>query len=309
MEAATADVLIVVAPGSERTQQLLADELEVLGLRTDLDRGSQLAAEEKRATSDHRAIVWLKDDQGASIWLTEDDSGQPPHEVEPSSSPELLALRTAEVLRGRLLPGEKPHPATEDSSANDGSPASTPRFLVSGAMGVSVSSYAEPLPTFSLGFAYRPWDRVAIGPLAVGTLARNAWQGDPEQLAASQWSVGVRLALRWLGSREARFHSDLILGGALRQLNVRSEKGGPMEKGTASIWGPTFELGVNGFHDVTPWFGLGGEACFVLGLPVSASATLDNGMPPGTTAPILLAIENLDPDFQVVTSFLARATW
>jgi hypothetical protein len=310
VEAARADVLIVAAPGSEHTQRLLADELEVLGLRSELDRGARPSAEEERTNSDHRAIVWLKDDQGASIWLTEDESEEPPHQVEPSSSPELLALRTAEVLRGRLLPGEKP-PSTADEQAStvDRSSGFSPRFALSGGPGVSVSSYAEPLPTFSLGFAYRPWPRVAIGALAIGALARNAWLKDPEQLAASQWSLGLRLAVRWLGSGEARFHSDVLLGAALRQLQVRSEKGGPMEKGTASIWGPTFDLGINGFHDLTPWFGLGLEASFVLGIPLSHSATLDNGMPPGPAAPVVAATENPDPDFQVMTSFLARASW
>jgi len=312
VEAARADVLIVAAPGSEHTQHLLADELEVLGLRAELDRGDRPRAEDERTNPDHRAIVWLEDDQGASIWLTEDESEQPPHEVEPSTSPELLALRTAEILRGRLLPGEKPPPATADgqhATVDDRSSASPPRFLLSGGPGISISSYAEPLPTFSLGFAYRPWARVAIGAVAIGALARNAWLDDPEQLSASQWSLGLRLAFRWLGPGEARFHSDVLLGAALRQLQVRSEKGGPMEKGTASMWGPTFDLGINGFHDLTPWFALGLEASFVLGIPLSRSATLDNGMPPGPAAPIALATENLDPDFQVVTSFLARASW
>jgi hypothetical protein len=312
VQATTTDVLIVAAPGSERTQRLLADELEVLGLRAELDRGSRRTAEHERTSADHRAIVWLKDDEGASIWLTEDQSGQPAHEVDPSSSPELLALRTAEVLRGRLLPGEKPSPPAADeqtSTAHDRSFASSPRFALFGGPGISLSSYAEPLPTFSMGLAYRPWARVAIGVVGIGTLARNAWLADPEQLSASQWSLGLRAALRWLASNEARFHSDVLLGAGVRQLQVRRDNGGPMQKGTASIWGPTFDLGVNGFHDLTPWFGLGLEASLVLGIPLSRSAMLDNGMPPDSSARILVGTEDLRPDFQFVSSFLARASW
>jgi hypothetical protein len=220
-----------------------------------------------------------------------------------------LALRTAELLRGRLLPGEGP---TEEAAGAN--PSSQPgprdlRFQVSAGPGLIVGSYAEPLPAFNLAFGYRPWPRISVGAFTAVSLAANAWQGYSDQLSTSQLSLGGRLGFRWLDPPGGRIRSHLLLRGAVRGLQVRSPKGGPMEKGSASLWGPTVDLGLDGDYELTPWFSLGVELCFIVGFPLTRSASLDNGMQPGPMSPILVATENLGADFQVATSFLAMARW
>jgi len=299
---------VVTERGTERTGELLVDELDLLGLSSQLERGQEHAAEAGHDRSEHRAVVWLHDDHQARIWLKGEDSSRP-HDVASSESPELLALRTAELLRGRLLPGDEPAQAATEADAAGPASAHALRFHMAAGPGIVVSSYAEPLPTFNLAFGYRPWPRLSVGAFTTGSLVPNAWQGYSDQLTTSQFSVGGRLGLLWLEPPGSGIRSHLLLRGAIRGLQVRSPKGGPMEKGSALLWGPTVDLGLDGEYELTPWFSLGVELCFIVGFPLTRSASLDNGMAPGAMSPILVATENLGPDFQVATSFLAMARW
>lgn len=301
-------MLVITAPGEERSGRLLVDELDLLGLTSQLEPGHERAAEAAHEDSNHRAIVWLHDEHQARIWLKGEDPSAH-HDVASSESRELLALRTAELLRGRLLPGEDPPSREEEAAPREPEVRANPRFHLFGGPGLIVSSYAEPLPAFSLGLAYQAWSRMSVGAFVVGSLADNAWQGNPEELTASQFSLGGRLGLTWLALPAGRIRSDLLLRATFRGLQVRSERGGPMEKGSATLWGPTVDLGVDGRYELTPWFGLGMEACFVLGFPLGRSASLDNGMPPAANSPILVATDEAGVDVQVVTSFLAVASW
>ena len=247
----------------------------------------------------------MHDDHEARVWLHE-EGARSPHDVTPSESRELSALRTAEALRGRLLPGQAEPPPWDERSAQ--TPDGPHRFEIFGGPGLIVSSYAEPLPAFSMGFAYRLHPRVSMGVFALGSLMRNAWQADPEQLTTSEFAGGGRLGFLWLDPPEGSVRSNLLLRGALRSLSVRDE-GGPMEKGSATLWGPTVDLGLDGTYEFTPWFGLAVESCLIVGFPLARSAGLDNGMEPGPASPIIVATDNAGVDVQVATSFLAVASW
>lgn len=308
MARAEADVLVVTEPGSQRTGELLVDELDLLGLTSQVERGREREAEAAQRRSEYRAVVWLRDDHQARIWL-QDDPSFAPHEVAPSESPELLALRTAELLRGRLLPAEQaPRPPADAEPTEHETPQDLRIQLFAGP-GLGISSYAEPLPLFSLGFGYRPWRRLMVGAFTTLSLARNAWQAAPEDLSTSQFSLGGRFGFRWLDPPAGPFRSQLLLRSALRGVQVRTSKGGPMEKGSAMLWGVTADLGLDGEYVLTPWFSLAAEMCVIVGFPLSRSASLDNGMQPGPASPLLVATENLGVDVQVATSFLAVASW
>jgi len=305
-------VLVVAAPGAKRGGQLLADELELVDLSVKQVSGPRERAESEQAEGEHRAVVWLDDQQGAVIWLKDEPEGSPAHEVERTATPELLALRTAEVLRGRLLPAE----GSEPSGWGGGSPgtATDPplpirRFALAGGPGVIASSYAQPLPSFSLQFVYRPWPIVSVGAFGIGSLTQNGWLVDPVQFSTSQFSFGAAFGVRWLDPPAARFHSDLVLRSAVRRLQVRTEGGGPMGKVNANLWGPTFDFGVGVSWELAPWFDLGLESCFIVGLPLGRSIFKDDGKEPPADAPIIAATASTDPDFQVVTTFLASASF
>lgn len=298
-------MLVVTEAGAERTGRLLVDELDLLGLTSELRAGRQEVAETAHQRSEHRAVVWVHDDHQTRIWL-QGEGAESPHDVTPSESRELSALRTAEALRGRLLPGQESPPPWDERALPD--PEGPHRFELFGGPGLIISSYAEPLPAFSMGFAYRLHPRVSVGVFALGSLTRNAWQGDPEQLSTSEFAIGGRLGFRWLDRPGTRIRSDLLLRGAFRGLSVRDE-GGPMEKGSATLWGPTIDLGMDATYEFTPWFGLGVESCLIVGFPLARSAGLDNGMEPGPASPIIAATENVGVDVQVATSFLAVASW
>jgi len=302
-------VFVVADASSRQTGELLADELEVLDLTTRVEVGSQATAGALHARGDHRAVVWIDGSGSARIWLAGEDAAE--ENIVYSDEPSSLALRTAEHLRGHLMPeseGAASHRGAQTHAAPS-EPTLPPRFYLLGGPGFVVSSYAAPLPTFALAFLYRHWTRLSVGAFGSGSLVRNDWLADPEQLSTAQFSLGAEVALRWIDPPNGRFSSSLLLRSALRHLRVRSDKGGPMGKGTAHIWGPTFDLGFSGAYELTPWFSLGAESCLILGVPLDRTVTLDNGMEPGAMSPVLAGTEDLRPDVQVATSFVAIAHW
>lgn len=298
-------MLVVTEREAAHTARLLVDELDLLGFTSELEFGRQENAEAAHERHRYRAVVWLHHEHQARIWLPDEAT---PHDVARSDSDQLAALRTAEALRGRLLPGGEARRPENDSQPDDSDANELHRFELFGGPGIIISSYAEPLPSFSLGLAYRPLSQISVGFFAAGSLVRNAWQSDPEQLTASQISLGARVAYRWLNPPGGPLHSDLLLRGSFRNLSIRDE-GGPMERGSATLWGPTVDLGIGGTYELTPWFGLGLETCLIVGFPLARSANLDNGMAPREDAPLVIASESAGVDLQLATSFLAIASW
>lgn len=297
-------MLVVTEREATHTARLLVDELDLLGLTSQLEIGREEIAETAHERGQHRAVVWLHSEHQARIWLPGEAA---PHDVARSESDQLAALRTAEALRGRLLPGGEA-PPSEDSGPAHPNADEPHRFELFGGPGIIISSYAEPLPSFSLGLAYRPVRRLSVAFFASGSLVRNVWQAQPEELSVSQVAVGARVAYRWLDPPLGLVRSDLLLRSTVRSLSLRDE-GGPMDKGSASLWGPTLDLGLGGTYELTPWFGLGLEACVIVGFPLARSASLDNGMEPRDDSPLVVASDSAGIDLQVATSFLAIASW
>ena len=144
-----------------------------MGFGVSTQAGDERAAERALQRSDLAAVVFVpEEEEGVRAWVR-DDAGEEPAELEldVEGSRDTFALRTAELLRGRLMPGPSPRGGSAD---DEGGATSASRFSISLGPSVIASSYAAALIGLTGDVSWSITERLALGPYLLVSLERGA---------------------------------------------------------------------------------------------------------------------------------------
>lgn len=230
-------VLILVEPGAEQAAERLEEELALVGLQAESQAGTRqdarLALEERTAT----AVVHLRTD-GATIWVLKDSSPdtQPsPAQVgrHPNESPELLALRSAELLRGQLLPAEE---ATRERKPRQGGVLTPNRWgrMASFTTGPALlyRSYGGAAPGWT-GDGSLWIGRWGFGTYLTAALIRSHWTQQEQResvISFHQLGAGGQARLLLAQTRTTAFEVQALARLGLTSLSLLQEAGPPKER-------------------------------------------------------------------------------
>lgn len=303
-------VLIIGERGAQSTSRQLGEELELMGFNVSTQAGDGRAAERALQRSDLAAVVFLPDEEeGVRAWVR-DDADEEPAEVEldVEGSRDTLALRTAELLRGRLMPGSSPRGDSADDERGPTSASTGTRLSISLGPSVIASSYATALIGLSGDVSWSIMERLAMGPYLLASLERGAWSAAPQHFSARQLEGGAKARFALL-EPDAELQVDLVGRVGFRSLSLRAESGPPPERTTGFLRGPTIGLGAAAAYALSPWLSLGGDLTFVTGFPVWDAFTTNPDLGRGQQRRAEEAKPGPGPDFQWVTSLLLTARW
>lgn len=278
-----------------------------MGFGVSTQAGDERAAERALQRSDLAAVVFVpEEEEGVRAWVR-DDAGEEPAELEldVEGSRDTFALRTAELLRGRLMPGPSPRGGSAD---DEGGATSASRFSISLGPSVIASSYAAALIGLTGDVSWSITERLALGPYLLVSLERGAWNAAPQHFSVRQLEGGAKARFALL-EPDAELQVDLLGRVGLRSLSLRAESGPPPERTTGTLYGPTIGLGVGAAYSLSPWLSLGGDVTFVTGFPVWDAFTTNPDFGRGQQRRAEEAKPGPGPDFQWVTSLLLTARW
>jgi hypothetical protein len=255
-------VLIVVDSGADQSGQRIEEELSLVGIESEAREGSrddaQLALRENGTT----AVVHLRED-GATIWVRKQGS----HETEPiatevsrhpNESPELLALRSAELLRGQLLPAEEERRARSPRAGAAPGPSRIASFTTGPAL--LYRSYGGVAPGWT-GDGSLWFGRWGFGTYVTAALTRSDWTPEAKNaLSFHQLGAGAQVRLLIVQSRSTRFEAQAIARLGLASLSLLQESGPPKDriKGKAVFLDP--HGGVEATWRLAPWLLAGVQA-------------------------------------------------
>lgn len=252
--------------------------------------GISADAKEAVVAKEESAIVFLTEER-AEIWVLADESASDGHaaapvsvERNPGESGEQAALRIAEHLRGRLLPGRQ-RADDDEARAGESSFEGLGRdvvFSVSSGPLLVVRSDASPALAWSLDSAF--WfGRFGIGAFIRTSLTQSDWRLKPKNFTMREIVGGVAARLV-LFQMTPRWQTQLILraGWNASALRSKGEKM-PEQRKEGTLGFLMSEAGLESSYAVTSWLSLGGQA--LGGFDAHVSWSPHNAEPPTEPAP------------------------
>lgn len=295
-------VVVVHEPGTERMRNRLVEELQLVGFSVETIEGRRKTVAAARSRSDVAAVVHLQAAGRVSSWVAPppDESlpnESPPDETfgakdEPADEPvelesrkgepvDLLALRTAEHLRGELLPAGADL-KDDDDRARSATRSGSYRVSLTLGLALTYSSLTGPGigPVGDVAF----WlGRVGVGAFALLPLNRTRLDDAPEHLSHKPTIGGVRLRALLLENDGTGLELQAVASAGARVLSIRGESGANdsyQDTATALAFGLGLELA---YAPVT-WFAAGGGVGGLLGLPLSGPEVAAELNPPAARA-------------------------
>jgi hypothetical protein len=284
-------VVVVQEPGTERLRSRLVEELQLVGFTVETAQGGEKAAERARHRPDVAAVVHLQSGGKVVLWAEPERAEEEPVELErrKKESSDLVALRTAEHLRGELLPTESKSPSKRRERRSGTRPTERftpywvsltigPAFSYSNLMGAGVGPTADAAIWFG---------RFGIGPFALITLNRTLVEGAPDHLSHKPTIVGARLRALLVENGGTGFEMQAMTSAGVRVVSFRGESGatsGFEDTATALSLG----LGVEFSYAPVKWFSVGASAGGRLGVTLSGPDESE-----GLNPPALRALEDL----------------
>lgn len=265
--------------------------------------GGKHAARIATRNDEPNAVVWLKRDGSANIWMQSE--GQPlseeePREIEPTTtgSADLLALQSAELLRSQLLPLDPP---SETSSEPSTQPGPYPRWSLGAGPAFLLSSYAGATAGLTFEAVYRLQQWLSIGPYIIAGLIRSPWNVEPPQFSVSQFSGGAQLRWDHTPHAPSAIRFGLVGRMGIRSLSLRGETGPPEERFTGSTTAITLGAGANVSYAVLSWLRVGGLLAGEAGFPVAWPEPTD-ALTPSQQSTLSEHTTTSRPDVQLITS-------
>ncbi len=229
-------------------------------------------------------MVWLESNDRLSIWVWGDQgalSTKEPREMRTAGddSPALLALRSAELLRGQLLPvaNSEPHPSKRAPTARHAPPQAR---LISFTTGPALflSSYADPQIAVVADAAYYPWTRWGFGAYIHASLSRGTWNVEPAQFSLGQFGAGLQLraeVFQYSARSALKGYLQIVgrIGG--RNWSLRAETGPPETRSSNAASALTFGGGADLSYPLFSWLRVGGLVFVQGGIPLSWPAPTD----------------------------------
>lgn len=202
--------------------------------------------------------IWIAQDRKHALTVLEQSRDE---------TPELLALRSAEFVRARLLPArttEQPSPDALPGRKEGLSP--TLEFAMGPAL--LLRSYGGG----SLGFggdASIIWGRTRVGAYVSGALTRAPWGPAPEHFSFRDISAGARVAVELLPLKQTPFSLFALGKLGVATVSVRTESGPSPAQYSARHFLLPLELGARFHYAPNPWFFIGCAVSAGVALPLS----------------------------------------
>ncbi len=256
--------LVVVCAAHSAEAKRLEDELGLVGFRVATKdphtRACAAPSADTTTVTIERSGVHVVTEPGGSHTELVRASGE---------SPNAFALRTAEHVRGRLLP----------SGARPVSPPPAPyRLVVHAGPALVLATYGSPALAVVGDVTYF-WGRVGLGPFVLATLTSTPWKKERAQFTQRQTTVGAggRYVLYRAANPGLELHGLVNAGVRFQRLEaLKGDAAGVFaETATAFTFGAAFEV----LYSPSDWFAFGGQTGVQLGVPLAWPApvdTLDN---------------------------------
>ena len=219
------------------------------------------------------AVVFL-DEARASIWVGPDDGT--PGEAEPvyierseGESSEMFALRSAELLRGRLLPAKGDFDGSEGQRRKPSAKSPTDRSL-SFTLGpaLMLQSYAVVAPGITSDVSV--WlGRFGVGPYFIMPLVRNSWTGTKGDLTFTQYSLGLGGRFLPYQTRDKAFELQTLLRIGVTRLALERDKGPAAQRFTGVANLLSVAPGIEGTFAIKSWLRVGGQTLAGLDIPLN----------------------------------------
>jgi hypothetical protein len=255
--------VVVSERGQERVARRLVDELEIMGFSVTVRSGSESSARAARSESEADAFVFVSSEQSNLVWVPGDGSEVPRRIDGAGESPERLALRTAEHLRGHLLKSAK---SDEGTTRDAGEAKRLSRFSIAGGPAVVYSRDASAAVAWSADAAlWFGW--IGFGPFILADLESNKWVPAPKEFEVRQLSTGMMGRAPFLMGPE--FRAEALAQVGWRRTTVRRSKGPEKDQFQASSGSLVFGGGVQATYLPRPFYGIGAELLGQIGIPLS----------------------------------------
>jgi hypothetical protein len=246
------------------------------------ERGTEREASEALSERRVAAVVYLNEAR-ASIWVSPEDQtseqAEPVHiERGDGESSEMFALRSAELLRGKLLPG-KSDSATSGRQKKPATTISRTDRSLSFTLGpaLMLQSYAVVAPGMTGDIA--AWlGRFGAGPYFTMPLVRNNWTGAKE-LTFTQYSLGLGGRFLAYKTRDKSFELQVLLRVGMTRHALEQNKGPEAERLIGVANHLTVEPGVEGSFAITSWLRVGGQTLAWLDIPLTQPVS-EGALPP-----------------------------
>lgn len=251
-------VLLCAKGEAEATR--LAEELRLLGFEVETEN-----ARSPVCTNPRDDITTVAVSKGVHV-VTEPGGGRSVLVSAADESPNAFALRTAEHLRGRLLPtgtGAAPH-------------APPPPYQLAIHLGPALALATYGGPAFAVvGDVTYFWGRVGFGPYAFATLTSTPWAKERAQFAQRQTTFGgqARFVLHRATNPGLELHGLVNVGARLQRLEaIKGAAAGVFaETACAFAFGAAFEV----LYSPSDWLAFGGQTGVQLGVPLAWPASVD----------------------------------
>lgn len=254
--------------------QRVKDELALVGLQVHIHQGDQETVTAEMAAP-WDAIVLVSDDGSHFIWARHGKDASTVESVQvqpaPGESNDSVALRSAELVRGELLPQNIKAAPEQSTAAAPSILGPRPPWAIATGPTLFVSSYGGVAIGWTADLSYWLKD-FALGLFATGALAPSPWVAAAKEMNQQQLTAGILskgLLLRTLNDR-----FDLMLGGGLgarTQWLSSLPPPGPMDEerfhGVAMAL--ALQLQLEASYSFYPWLALGGALGATLGIPLS----------------------------------------
>lgn len=280
MSAASKSVLVFHAKGAESPD--LERELRLVGIEVQSEGGTERQASDALLERGVSAVVFL-DTARASIWVDSEDEtlgeAEPVHiERHRGESPEMFALRSAELLRGKLLPAKGAPDASEGQKPSATNPSDRFFSLSLGPV-LTFQTYAIVAPGIT-GDLAAWWGRFGVGPYFTMPLVKNSWTGTKGELTFRQSSFGLGGRFLPYQTHDRTFELQALLRVGVTRLALERNTGPQAQRFTAVANLLSVETGIEGSFAIKSWFRFGGQTVAGLDIPLNQPVPEGVKLPP-----------------------------
>lgn len=265
--------MVVFEPGAEGARDRLVEELELVGFDVETARGRKQTGEAALKRDDVEVVVWVSRESELTVMMADDGGEEPkvhPVKQQPGESDHLVALRTAEHLRGRFLDTDTPGGSHDKDDRQD---PRTYRVALSAGPALLYRSYAGVGPGLILDGAYFWSRRWGVGPYFLTSLRRQAWARAPDQFSLTHLEVGAQLRTILYPPTAQDFELQALARVGGRQIALRGTTGKPDERFEGSLAALILGAALQINYSPVSWFALGAQGGGALGFSLGYPPT------------------------------------
>ncbi len=228
-------------------------------LEADLRQGNKQDAQRMRTQPRVSAVLFV-DTDGATILMHEEgttrqESSQVVQRGSGESS-DSLALRTSELVRGRLLGGADAPEPRHEPKRRDG--VFSRRFSFTTGPALFLRTFAAPAPGWG-GDAAVWFGRFGIGPFLSGALTRATWNATSDEVTFGQLRAGVAGRALVFRSPGQLWEGQALVRLGLEPLSLRGIAGSQSESFEGNALFFTADAGLEASYRLTSWLRLGAQ--------------------------------------------------